>query len=66
MQVAASGFQLLNVQDVPIRLRGLRLDNRLASRNDLKRIVVRHYTLAMLSEAHKVLGGAGPAIAQVW
>ena len=79
--LGASGFQLVNVANVPISLgrwmvgtdpslrtdpssRG-RFSNGFLSQKALKNNLIRHYTREALKEAHKVLGGAGPAVASV-
>lgn len=71
----ASGFQLVNVSNVPITLgrwvagndpsiRG-RFSNGFLSQRALASNLGRHYYREGLKEAHKVLGGAGPAVASV-
>ena len=71
----ASGFQLVNVSNVPITLgrwvagndpsiRG-RFSNGFLSQRALASNLARHYYRQGLQEAHKVLGGAGPAVASV-
>eukprot|EP00887_Chlorella_sp_A99_P007742 scaffold20.g7742.t1 len=79
--LGASGFQLVNVANVPISLgrwmvgtdpslrsdptfRG-RFSNGFLSQKALRNNLTRHYTREALKEAHKVLGGAGPAVASV-
>lgn len=73
--LGASGFQLVNVGNVPIVLgkwmvgndpsiRG-RYANGFLSQKALRANLTRHYTREALKEAHKVLGGAGPAVASV-
>lgn len=73
--LGASGFQLVNVSNVPITLgkwmvgndpsiRG-RFSNGFLSQRALTSNLLRHYTRESLKEAHKVLGGAGPAVAAV-
>lgn len=74
--LSASGFQLVNVGNVPIGLgrwvvgsdpglRGSRFSNGFLSRRALQSNLIRHYRREALKEAHKVLSGAGPAIASV-
>ncbi|BDA48868.1 probable vacuolar protein sorting-associated protein 13A at C-terminar half [Coccomyxa sp. Obi] len=63
--IGASGFQLINVNNVPLSLRGWSVDTRLIGRKALTNSLMRHYIAQAISEAHKVLGGAGPAIAAV-
>ena len=71
----ASGFQLVNVSNVPISLgkwmvgndpsiRG-KFSNGFLSQRALTSNLIRHYTREGFKEAHKVLGGAGPAVAAV-
>ena len=71
----ASGFQLVNVCNVPISLgrwvagndpsiRG-RFSNGFLSQRALAANLRRHYSREALKESHKVLGGAGPAVASV-
>ena len=73
--LGASGFQLVNVSNVPITLgrwvagndpsiRG-RFSNGFLSQRALASNLARHYYREGLKEAHKVLGGAGPAVASV-
>lgn len=73
--LGASGFQLVNVSNVPITLgrwmvgndpnmRG-RFSNGFLSQRALAANLRRHYTREALKESHKVLGGAGPAVASV-
>ncbi|KDD71744.1 hypothetical protein H632_c4475p0, partial [Helicosporidium sp. ATCC 50920] len=74
--LSASGFQLVNVGNVPIRLgrwvvgsdpvlRGGRFSNGFLSQRALGSNLVRHYRREALKEAHKILSGAGPAVASV-
>lgn len=74
--LGASGYQLVNVSNVEISLgkwmlgndpsfRGKRTSNGFLSQRALINNLTRHYTRESLKEAHKVLGGAGPAIASV-
>lgn len=74
--LSASGFQLVNVGNVPIllgrwvvgsnpSLRGGRFSNGFLSQRALQSNLLRHYRREALKEAHKVLSGAGPAIASV-
>ena len=73
--LGASGFQLVNVSNVPITfgrwiagndpsIRG-RFSNGFLSQRALVSNLGRHYYREALKEAHKVLGGAGPAVASV-
>lgn len=74
--LGASGYQLVNVSNVEISFgkwmlgsnpsfRGKRTANGFLSQRALINNLSRHYTRESLKEAHKVLGGAGPAIASV-
>ena len=74
--LGASGYQLVNVSNVEISFgkwmlgndpsfRGKRTSNGFLSQRALINNLSRHYTRESLKEAHKVLGGAGPAIASV-
>lgn len=59
------GFQLLNVNNVPIHLHGIAFENRLYNQVALTNILSRHYTWVCLVESRKLMGGAGPAIATI-
>lgn len=74
--LGASGYQLVNVSKVEISLgkwllgndpsfRGKRTSNGFLSQRALLSNLTRHYTREGLKEAHKVLGGSGPAVASV-
>ena len=74
--LGASGYQLVNVSKVEISLgkwllgndpsfRGKRTSNGFLSQRALVSNLSRHYTREGLKEAHKVLGGSGPAVASV-
>jgi len=74
--LGASGYQLVNVSNVQISLgrwvvgndpsfKGKRTSNGFLSQRALINNLSRHYTRESLKEAHKVLGGAGPAVASV-
>ena len=52
--IGASGFQLINVNNVPLSLRGWSQRSKLLGRNALINNLIRHYTTAAISEAHKV------------
>ena len=52
--IGASGFQLINVNNVPLSLRGWHQESKLLGRNALINSMIRHYTSAAISEAHKV------------
>lgn len=52
--IGASGFQLINVNNVPLSLRGWSVDTRLIGRKALSNSLMRHYFAQALSEAHKV------------
>eukprot|EP00891_Asterochloris_glomerata_P007978 jgi/Astpho2/7978/Aster-x0337 len=63
--IGASGFQLINVNNVPLQLRSWSTDTQLLGRKALIGTLSRHYLNNGIREAHKVLGGAGPAITAV-
>eukprot|EP00892_Ulva_mutabilis_P007162 jgi/Ulvmu1/4818/UM020_0103.1 len=63
--IASSGFQLINVNNVAIQLKGKALDSKLLNTNSLVALLVRHYFRQGVKESHKILGGTGPAIAQI-
>ncbi|KAL3135445.1 hypothetical protein ABBQ32_007626 [Trebouxia sp. C0010 RCD-2024] len=63
--IGASGFQLINVNNVPLQLSAWSTDTKLIGRKALQSSLTRHYSYQGIREAHKVLGGAGPAIAAV-
>lgn len=52
--IGASGFQLINVNNVPLLLRGWSVDTRLIGRKALTNSLMRHYIAQAISEAHKV------------
>ena len=52
--IGASGFQLINVNNVPLSLRGWSIDTRLLGRKALANNLARHYVSNLISEAHKV------------
>ena len=52
--IGASGFQLININNVPLSLRGWSQRSKLLGRNALINNLIRHYTSAAISEAHKV------------
>jgi hypothetical protein len=51
--IGASGFQLINVNNVPLSLRGWSVDTRLIGRKALRNSLMRHYIAQAISEAHK-------------
>lgn len=53
------------MNNVPLQLGGISIDTKLIGRKALIATLMRHYIGEGLKEAHKVLGGAGPAIAAV-
>lgn len=53
--IGTSGFQLINVNNVPLSLRGWTMDTRLIGRKALTNSLLRHYMGQAISEAHKVL-----------
>ncbi len=52
--IGTSGFQLINVNNVPLLLRGWSMDTRLIGRKALTNSLLRHYLAQAISEAHKV------------
>eukprot|EP00798_Chlamydomonas_sp_ICE-L_P005982 gene5982-5274_t len=60
-----SGFQLINVTNAPISLASISLPNKLFNKVGFINTLTRHYMWIAMTEARKVLGGAGPAIAVV-
>ena len=63
--IGASGFQLINVNNVPLSLGAWSMGTKLLGRKAMINALARHYIAQGIAEAHKVLGGAGPAIAAV-
>eukprot|EP00775_Hariotina_reticulata_P006353 gene6353-6586_t len=57
--------QLINVSDVGLTLGSLDLQNRLLNQVGLRSVLIRHYTWRCVAQARKVLGGAGPGVAQI-
>lgn len=59
----------LECEEVPVQLcasvQGKSLEGKLLSANSALNLLVRHYFQQGLREAHKVLGGTGPAVAQI-
>jgi hypothetical protein len=53
--IGTSGFQLINVNNMPLLLRGWSMDTRLIGRKALTNSLLRHYLAQAISEAHKVL-----------
>lgn len=52
--IGASGFQLINVNNVPLSLKSWMLDTRLLGKKAMINSLLRHYFAQALSEAHKV------------
>ena len=52
--IGASGFQLINVNNVPLSLKGWSTDTKLIGRRALQGSLQRHYIGAGIKEAHKV------------
>ena len=52
--IGTSGFQLINVNNMPLSLRGWSMDTRLIGRKALTNSLLRHYMGQAISEAHKV------------
>ena len=57
-----SGLQLLDVDDAPLEISGLTFSEEVVGVNALKQRMMQHLQWQIISEAHKVLGGTGPAI----
>ena len=53
--IGTSGFQLINVNNVPLSLRSWSMDTRLIGRKALTNSLLRHYLAQAISEAHKVI-----------
>lgn len=53
--IGTSGFQLINVNNVPLSLRSWSMDTRLIGRKALTNSLLRHYLAQAISEAHKVV-----------
>jgi hypothetical protein len=59
--IGAAGFQLINVNNVSLRLGGWATDTQLVSRKALAATLARHFRDEFIKEAHKVTGsGAQP------
>ena len=58
--IGASGFQLINVNNVPLQLSGWSTDTKLIGRRALQGSLTRHYIGQSIKEAHKV--GVTPQI----
>ena len=52
--IGASGFQLINVNNVPLQLSGWSTDTKLIGRKALQGSLTRHYIGQSIKEAHKV------------
>ena len=52
--IGASGFQLINVNNVPLSLGSWALDTKLLGRKAMINSLARHYFAQGISEAHKV------------
>ena len=52
--IGASGFQLINVNNVPLSLGSWSLDTKLLGRKAMINSLARHYFAQGISEAHKV------------
>ena len=57
-----SGLQLLDVDDAPLQISGLTFSEEVIGVNALKQRLQQHLQWQIISEAHKILGGSGPAI----
>lgn len=58
--IGASGFQLINVNNVPLQLSGWSTDTKLIGRKALQGSLTRHYIGQSIKEAHKVPCPASP------
>lgn len=52
--IGGAGFQLINVNNVSLRLGGWQTDTQLLSRKALAATLARHYRDEVIKEAHKV------------
>ena len=52
--IGAAGFQLINVNNVSLRLGGWQTDTQLVSRKALTATLARHFRDEFIKEAHKV------------
>jgi len=60
--LASSGLQLFDVSEAKISIKGLSFKDEIVGTNVLKQKVFQHLKWQMLAEAHKILGGSGPAL----
>jgi len=60
--LASSGLQLFDVSEAKISIKGLSFKDEIVGTNVLKQKVFHHLKWQMLAEAHKILGGSGPAL----
>ena len=61
-----SGLQLIDVDNAPLEIKGLTFAEEVVGVNALKERLTQHLQWQFISEAHKVLGGSGPAFAGVF
>lgn len=59
--IGASGFQLININNVPLSLREWNMQSKLLGRNALINSMIRHYRNAAISEAHKASRAPSPS-----
>ncbi|QDZ21895.1 vacuolar protein sorting-associated protein [Chloropicon primus] len=57
-----SGLQLLDVDDAPLQISGLSFSDEVIGKNALNQRIRQHLQWQIIGEAHKILGGTGPAI----
>jgi len=57
-----SGLQLLDVDDAPLQISGLSFSEEVIGVNALRQRIRQHLQWQIIGEAHKILGGTGPAI----
>jgi len=57
-----SGLQLLDVDDAPLEISGMTFSEEVIGKNALNQRLKQHLQWQIISEAHKILGGSGPAI----
>ena len=60
--IGASGFQLINVNNVPLQLSGWSTDTKLIGRKALQGSLTRHYIGQSIKEAHKVCPSPHPPL----
>ena len=61
--IGTAGFQLINVNNVPLQLSGWSTETRLIGRKALVGVLTRHYVGQAIGEAHKVWHFSFPVLA---